>query len=425
MTTNGALQNAYSYLRTIQETQYKAKGMLPQVYDEAWLEAVSFALRVRAPTHPLTQAYFQQVEELRATISELPTPYVNPHHHRILVRLLRLTEYAASVVLTKDFKERYHVLLINPPLSSSREPYFRVSGADAQVTFIVSTLPTGEINARVIPYRDEPVYFVLFETQLFSLLNLMAKCIAPFFRQRDEESMRLAAEPMIGFVHRMVQELQGLDDPDSISMFTTNAKALVEKDKETQALFCECLAAYCVHGDVEHYVRPKPLSMALQEQAVRVLDSAELFLMGHEYAHALLSHVGPDRKVEDQLAKSASHSWTLEYEADCLGLDIASEAVRSQGMHGEHNSASFIGGYFALLCIDLLEKVDAIARPLSAESSHPPAQARIENIDRWLKERFAGHHHMRQIQSNTSTLRLIVDTLWSTAGESAVRALAG
>src|SRR6185369_7641064 len=95
-------------------------------------------------------------------------------------------EYSASVVLSTEFHKRYHALLINPPQNASRDPFFWVPVQGGSAAFVVSTLPTGEVNARVIQFRKEAIYFVLFETQLFSFLNLIAKCIAPFFRERDE-----------------------------------------------------------------------------------------------------------------------------------------------------------------------------------------------------------------------------------------------
>jgi hypothetical protein len=140
------ITSALSFLGSFQSATYRRYGLEPIKYDKDWLAEQETRMHSLAgdgsSVKQISEAFIQQLDRIRQLVEILPTPYVNPFHNSIILRLKALSEHATAIVLREDFQQRYHRLVMNPIITPSDEPIFHISDN----TFILSTA-IGKIRA--------------------------------------------------------------------------------------------------------------------------------------------------------------------------------------------------------------------------------------------------------------------------------------
>ncbi len=168
----------------------------------------------------------------------------------------------------------------------------------------------------------------------------------------------------------------------------------IEADPEVAERFADIVVTYAVDGSLEraghHLLPPGYLNLAAM-----LSNSLEYFVVGHEYAHILLSHLDTTAACKGVLAaaeaEALAYSWAQEIDADWLGTVLSINA----GIAHENRDIDFgflgISLFFDALdvmdrAVALLQTGDENARQLG---SHPPSDLRKQRL-RDLLPRLAG-----------------------------------
>lgn len=188
---------------------------------------------------------------------------------------------------------------------------------------IVATMPTGDVNARIlgVPGADRPVVFV--EQGLFAFLHTMAVVVAwvtPPIRLDDLSDARLAMLP---------------------GRHTIPFQA--------PHLFGTALKAYAIEGSLEG-LGPIPKPEGNVGMAMALFAQMQRFALAHEFAHFRLGHFG-------RQAATWQESFEREHEAD---LDAA-HAVAAIARRACNAWAMGVwGSELTLLAFNLLDRALAI-----------------------------------------------------------------
>lgn len=168
---------------------------------------------------------------------------------------------------------------------------------------LYASVPTGQVNAVAVdlPCSSQP--FLLFDDQLLTFCNLMAKVYAqclfplPGTQTCDKQSIEatIACEPALA--HRLAAILDA---------FIRTGRPAVSS--------------------------PFPVDARSARLASYLREGMELFVVGHEFGHVYAGHLagaGRQAKVAEKHGISFAHS--KEFEADYIGMILAIKAFASEG----------------------------------------------------------------------------------------------
>ena len=306
----------------------------------------------------------------------LPTKFENPIIYGILENLQSLTENAINTFFKED------------------------SFQQVKERVIIGTLPTGEINARAILTPNKNHYLIIFDSEIFNFANLLSKSIA--YAMKPELAMGMMV----------------------LSMNIPDIEERLAEDESVLRRFSEPIISFILTGRVltAPYILKHPFSM----MAKKLLDSMELFVMGHEYSHMILGHLNENNLCASALPSLQKNtefhkSWIQEFEADIKGVQIMSAACQSQGYHFLE---SFLGVDFFFICSMLLERGINVLKTGEDElwkfdetefsSTHPPILFRLNYIHQALKNKFDAKIYEGIMNMNRNIIG-VVETLWEIA----------
>jgi hypothetical protein len=241
---------------------------------------------------------------------------------------------------------------------------------------IFGIMPLGTVNAMsiVIPKSDD--FLIVFESELFTYCLLMSKIVASCMIINEKE------------------------EQFSFNMDENEIMKKIENDKQLLMRFQELVFGYLIDGTPGR--APRYLVVFPYEQVVRrLLDSMEIFILGHEYAHILLGHVG--HKTHSRAAFLDDDTEVLlykheqEFEADFVGLFLSLGAMKIRGCDF---SLGYWGVELFFCCDEIIEKGLCILRTGSDDwywrggredgplGTHPPAKERRDVLREIMKHRF-------------------------------------
>ncbi len=212
----------------------------------------------------------------------LAPPEVNPQHTLILERTRGIIERLADI--------------------SHGERVERLKALRGRI--LVSTLPTGEINARAMRAPGDAGFVIVFEPAFFDFFYHFSNAFA---------------DAIDGPRAQALAQGHALGEPDP-----PLAQAIRWGDSAPVKALSDTLCAFVFQGvpppNLPAY-RPDAFSLA-----EHLREGAMAFLMAHEYAHILLGH------LDGPAASSFAASQAQEIEADRLGWRMADTALARQGL---------------------------------------------------------------------------------------------
>lgn len=340
--TSEPRQKTYGQVRLehIQNERYRALGLSPAARDGAMDTSFEVVLNRITAVFSADSSGMPEAEIRAATaktmrgLASTPTPtiYENPLEYGLLVNFAREIETAISETGPS---------LMQPPL--------------------LATLPLGRTNAMVMPFLSGE-YGVLFETELFAFVNLVSKAVA----------LCLPATREDGF---------------SVFDYTADGirRALAgETGVQAMRRFGELLVAYIYAGRPTaappYFVDADRLMLAAVLRA-----SAELFCVGHEYAHIANGHTTEATRVLSLLGRAEVEELQFaheqEFEADNQAMTLMLAAMEKRGIHG---SLAYVGADLFFTCTDVLDRALTVARTgqdvCSPAVSHPANKDRRERL---------------------------------------------
>ncbi|MHB1414106.1 MAG: M48 family metalloprotease [Chloroflexota bacterium] len=340
--TSEPRQKTYGQVRLehIQNERYRALGLSPAARDGAMDTSFEVVLNRITAVFSADSSGMPEAEIRAATakimrgLASTPTPtiYENPLEYGLLVNFAREIETAISETGPS---------LMQPPL--------------------LATLPLGRTNAMVMPFLSGE-YGVLFETELFAFVNLVSKAVA----------LCLPATRQDGF---------------SVFDYTANGirRALAgETGEQAMRRFGELLVAY-IYAGRPTAAPPYVIDADRLKLAAVLRASAELFCVGHEYAHINNGHVAAATRVLSLLGheevEELQFAHEQEFEADDQAMTLMLAAMEKRGIHG---TLAYAGADLFFTCTDVLDRALAVARTgqeaPSVAASHPASKDRRERL---------------------------------------------
>lgn len=359
---------ALRYLETLQRHQAES-GRFPRSYfrnapfdAQRLTEFAAATVPADAPDRDtrINRIVAKQLRELDELTSQLPTPLQNVITFSILKDILSELEGTAD-----------------------RLGIRRMTAAEP----VYGTLASGRVNGMAVRPPGSSTALILFEDGLWIFCHLMAKAIAQVF-------------PVV-------------DGTGSGHHFSTAQKDWdLALDSPSITRMKECLSAYVIRGDAT--TAPSYLASASANALAGVfLHGAELYVVGHEWAHVHRGHLEAGGIVEAQLPEGSvlaiANPHALELEADFYGAVLS---VQAQIVRGLDLALSYLGPRFLLTCMEIVEQLvsllfhgEVTERPTSL--SHPPTRLRREAMDEALSDSFVGHFPAEQIENAVSAAQTI------------------
>jgi len=216
---------------------------------------------------------------------------------------------------------------------------------------VFGSLHTGQVNAMTILVPGSTDYIIAFETGMFQFIRCMSKCVVEAFSSPPTS------------------------DPTHISQN-------IRSKPDLSLYFGENIVSYVSTARLKAS-RERTFNDNGQVQALLTLDdSASLFVMGHEFGHAISGHLSKTKRQARALPASLTveelaYSWQQEYEADQIGTRIA---IHTMLQEENPLAASSWGIDLFFGAMDIVERTTGLlstGREIpTVESSHPASSQR-------------------------------------------------
>jgi len=260
---------------------------------------------------------------------------------------------------------------------------------------ILGTLPYGSPFAYVETFGPPKEFLIVFSEAMFLFLYVSAKAVASCLRfkhKRGALEIDLRVESAINAIE---------NNPKLLPMFE-------------DILLCTLFEKHTgVFASAQHIVNP-----TRQFFAIILTDISEVFLLGHEFAHAMGKDSGTDGMENDAVVihniPEYDTNWKSELRADTIGAILAIEVGFETDIHP---TASIMGIDFCLTMLDILVRGVHIAKGefecTSMEcKTHPPLSLRRECFRRFAKENMR-HHEIDFDLESLKAIESIIEYLWS------------
>ncbi|SHH88753.1 Peptidase U49 [Caloranaerobacter azorensis DSM 13643] len=253
---------------------------------------------------------------------------------------------------------------------------------------VLGTLPLNYLDAFTCVFPQGQRLIALSEGLLLFLYS-MGRVVSSFFSKINDDINRYKSYVTFDF------------NSDSINK---NLKM----NKKGHEHFLETLIVYFAYENLSfskiYYKEDANINLS----AV-LWDTAELFIVAHEYSHIILGHLPEEKDFirrfldDDSMLYQIVRNWSEEFSADSLAfqLTMANNQNTGYGLFG-----CYLGIEFLFACLDIIEKVYNI----EFTETHPSAQMRIENLRRYFKNTLP--ETSQNILKGSRIIQEIITTLW-------------
>jgi|GEM_PF-1237631 len=278
-----AKADALRFLEEIQQHYRSNGGVTPlrrryryqqkKPFTEAGFLAVGQAMRAKGYVQPLSdyQQFMQEIEAVRKDYSSLEEP----------------TNISMLESLKAAIKEVF---------SLNREPF--------PENVVIGTAQFGQVNAfATSPSPGSDIKVILMDDGLFIFLNGLSKIISMLFEKKTDG-----------------------DEQPFVSIHPDDIDEQLAKNGQAHELFRDLMVNYFVTGH-SGYSKKYILEQEHNVFADRLRQTAELFILAHEYGHVVNNHLDGDAEEEESLdeqlhLKTWPKSWSRERQADLFALMI-------------------------------------------------------------------------------------------------------
>lgn len=279
-----------------------------------------------------------------------------------------------------------NILLIEPLYQSIKET-FSVLNLTFPENVVIGTSQLGQINAMAAaPLEGSDIKIILLDDGLFIFLNGMAKIISMLFPRRDEGNNMFS----IGF------------DPDDIDKILSSNNSVHEH-------FIDLITAYLITGH-SYNSRRFLLDADYNSFASMLRDTAELFILAHEYGHIVAGHFSdsPNEKmiVEGEVLRGWRLNYAKEFQADFFANVIV--------MRYNHQlcdmtaELSFAGVQFFFASMEML----MLALGNDFSTTHPQPEARLRALEKSLYNDTPDKELVRDVEQFGNALFYAIFKLW-------------
>ncbi|MEO3928408.1 hypothetical protein ABGB07_31725 [Micromonosporaceae bacterium B7E4] len=238
---------------------------------------------------------------------------------------------------------------------------------------VIGYLQTGQVNAMCLRVPDGSGHLVVYEDQLLRFIGLLSDLIA-------------FALPVLGNAGTEAAQLH-------LSRAAVTER--IEVEPAVVNRFLEIIAAYAIYGDLTSRVSQQHLPQGYKLTSFMIKNALHYFVIGHEYAHALLGHLRDTEPRKgmlpiDEDARVLPWSWEQELAADELGMVLA--IITGMEQDHMHPAYCYMGVELFFLALDVMDRSVALletgAEGTRQLGSHPPGHLRIQRLREYLPQMF-------------------------------------
>lgn len=326
------------------------------------------------------------LDRILSEYSDAPTPHVDPFHHAILKKI------------QSNIETLYRVF---PRLSFASE----LQKLNGRVT--LSTLPTGEVNARTLIFSRTNEYLVVFEPTVFDFLYNISN---NFSQAINLTKAQEGAQQYAVFGQKI-----SLEDMPLCEAIRYGAPNITRS-------FFHTLSAFLRWGLPP---LPEPYDEEIFSLAEHLRLTGVLFIAAHEYSHILLGHKPLSHATEGHFRYNGpvSKTWYEELEADWLACSILDAILTARGIPLQRR---FMGVHLFFISSMLVELgkaalqsgqsqqlMNLIPKDIEQQTgtTHPIPALRIGNVNQWLEQKYPPLEY-RGTQYYAALLLEVAASLW-------------
>lgn len=295
-----------------------------------------------------------------------------------------------SVVILTRYEVPHSAILLNTLFAKIDETAKRINCKIAKRP-IIGTAFSKSFNAFAVRVPDTKENVIVFESELFTLCNLLAKIIAsclPDFKIGEKVSFSYTKDRIENHLRTNPIISQRFAD------FVDNAILEGQPNKTKQYFLSDIVGKL-------HY---------------ELLNSLELFIVGHEYGHIFAGHLDKAILVKtmigDEEFSKIKPDWQMEYEADFHGVNLLVNSDNSRNFL----PFSILGPELFFTFIDITERANALIYQgkevrSSGDDEHPATYDRRISI-RDMLNRGLPKDELKAYQVGGQFLENVLEILW-------------
>lgn len=260
-----------------------------------------------------------------------------------------------------------------------------------QCTPYAGTAVSGEYNAFACEHPTTHEKLIVFESELIIVADLFCKIIAlaiPLDIKADN----------VGF-----------------SVDLKNLEEHLDKNNHILERFAE-LFYNTIYKGLPSHAKQYFIESSRQKLFYELLNSIELFIIGHEYGHVLAGHLSNQifiRKISETNLNVIETNWKEEFEADSIGLNLLLNSLDNANL----SPFCYMGPEMFFIFLDLIDRISSYMNgglEVSDQGSvsHPPSidrkMAIQDNLKRALSpDDYTAYEILSDFVNN------ITDMLWN------------
>jgi hypothetical protein len=260
-----------------------------------------------------------------------------------------------------------------------------------QDTPFAGTAVSGEYNAFACEHPITHEKLIVFESELIIVANLFCKIIA-------------LSIP--------------IDIKDNNVEFSIDLKTLeahLEKNNHILEKFIE-LFYYTIYKGLPSNAKQYFIESTRQKLFYELLNSFELFIVGHEYGHVLAGHLSNKifiRKISGINRNVIETNWKEEYEADSIGVILLLNSLDNSNL----GPFCYLGPEIFFIFLDLIDRISSYingGHELSdpGSSTHPPSVDRKLAVQEYMKNVLKSDNY-KAYKVFSDFVNDITNTLWN------------
>lgn len=341
--------------------------------------------------------YTKQFENLltQSDDNSIFDSYLKSNPLKTASEIEELKKYFEASIQSNILMTRYEV-----PASYSilKTLYDRIETTANKISLVTKTKPligtaqSKEYNAFAVKVPDTEEYLIVFEGELFTLANLLAKiiasCLPDFKVSKEKVSFNLNKDRIVNHIQTNPYLQERFAD------FVYNAVFLGQPNKTKQYFLDETF------GRLQY----------------ELLNSLELFVVGHEYGHIYSGHLNENnlikRVIDKKEIEKINLNWQMEFEADNIGLTLLLHSLDNDSFF----PFSYLGAELFFTFLDITERANNLHDTGKEHRSngcdtHPPTFERRDRIRKALKNSFP-QDHLETYEYASKFLEDVLETLW-------------
>lgn len=300
-------------------------------------------------------------------------------------------KHARPIILPTKY-ESYGAYSILKTLFESIETTAKKLSLTKKNKVIYGTAQSKEYNAFADKVPETEEYLIVFEGELFTLSNQLAKLVS-----------------------QCLPDFKITQEGVSFNVDLGRIKNHIQINRILQERFADLVYNAIYRGQptkTKQYNLKEPFG----KLHYTLLWSLELFVVGHEYGHICCGHLDEKNiiqlNVKDKTIERVTPDWEMEYEADLSGLTLLLNSLDKNNLA----PFSYLGPELFFTFLDLDERAYSLysngtETRSKGSDTHPPTIERRKRIRNTLKATLP-KEHLESYERLSNFLENVIELLW-------------